>query len=248
MASSLNHQVPGVLNAPRAGTYQDISAVSPGTGNHSSQSRLWKVMCSQLAEVPLMSKLLPVRSVLCFSQVRRCDPGAPSSLRSLSWRCKGLKGEGLSPLPNAPATDVLSWEGQVNAREGDSKCLVSGGTCYGDLSESWDLICAKECTESSWPPEPKVKKEAASCVELKLSRGMAQPPLQGQVGIGFLPKAAGAAVWLLPFTPHLLIASCPEPPRGARGGDARSDGSSHFQQQSELGSLVLMASLGGGRL
>lgn len=155
------------------------------------------------------------------------------------------KGEGLSPLPDAPATDVLSWEGQVNACEGDSKCLVSGGMCYGDLSESWDLICAKECTESSWPPEPKVKKEVASCVELKLSRGMAQPPLQGQVGIGFLPKAAGAAVWLLPFTLHLLIASCPEPPRGARGGDARSDGSSHFQQQSELGFLVLPW---GGRL
>lgn len=114
--SSLSHRGRGGVSAPRAGPHQDTSAGSYRTGC------LQKVKCSQLAEVPLRSKLVPARSGLCFSQVRRCDPGAPSSLYSLSWRCKGLGG-GAKSLPGCCREEILPPKGRCVHMWGVSRCL-----------------------------------------------------------------------------------------------------------------------------
>lgn len=77
-------------------------------------------MCSQFAEAPFVRKLLPARFVFCFNQVKRCDLDAPSSLGSLSWRCKrGIRIEGRGVIPthlcvssqDAPAGRISSGKG-----------------------------------------------------------------------------------------------------------------------------------------
>lgn len=148
------------VSAPRAEPHQDTSAGAYRTG------RLQKVMCSQLAKVPLVSKLVPARSGLCFSQVRRCDPGAPSSFCSLSWRCKRLGGRAGSPsrmLQQDFHPHLPPRKGQVCTCRG-SAGVWSVQASDGDRERSgvWCVRCGIECAESSRLPEPKVEKEAAS--------------------------------------------------------------------------------------
>lgn len=77
-----------------------------------------KVICSQFAKAPFVRKLLPARFAFCFNQVKRCDPDAPSSLGSLSWRCKRNQGKGgdsyppLCQFPGCSSWKDFLWERQ----------------------------------------------------------------------------------------------------------------------------------------
>lgn len=158
MISSLSHQVQGDIRQCSQGW------ASPGHQCRHLQNRprLQKVMRSQLAKVPLVSKLVPARSGLCFSQVRRCDPGAPSSFCSLSWRCKGLGGGAGSPSKMLQQ-DFFFQKGQVCTCRGSAGVWSVQASDGGrERSGVWCVRSGIECAESSRPPEPKVEKEAAS--------------------------------------------------------------------------------------
>lgn len=80
---------------------------------HSAPAYGRKGMCSDITKFPYLWKLLPARSVLCFNQVKKCDPGVPSSLGSLSWGCEQTYGEGAviptQPLRTFPECSGFLW-------------------------------------------------------------------------------------------------------------------------------------------
>lgn len=96
----------------------------------------------------------------------------------------------------------------------------------GGGREGSGVWCAQNVQSHFDHLNPRQKKRLH--LDLKPSRGMAQLSPRGKVGAGFLPKAAGAAVWLLPFKPHLLTGTCPGPRWGAGDEDSKSKRSSHL--------------------
>lgn len=167
---------------------------------------------------------MPASSGLCFSQVRRCDPGALSSLCSLSWKCKGLGGGAEPPSRMLQQGDTTPQKAVV--------CMLQGSAAVRSM-QAWvgagkDLVSGVAQNVQSYLDHLNPRWKKRLHLDWKPSRGMAQLSPRGKVGAGFLPTAAGAAVWLLPFKPHLLTGTCPGPRWGASDEDSKSKGSSHL--------------------
>ena len=81
-------------------------------------------------------------SVFCFNQVKRCDPDAPSSLGSSSWRCEQHQWRerflpGLLRLLGAPAGRVSPGKGWGSGVDRGPQGKLSGGQATVLLSAFW---------------------------------------------------------------------------------------------------------------